>query len=270
MTKILTVQNLHYEYNKTSLISSVSFEIEAGTFTVIAGNNESGKTTLLKLLAGLLPSQKSVIAEFGYVNSKRFYDTARFFGICIEDMHHRFLFEDVYQEMIFSLENLNDSVKDIEKKVSQMAKLFKNVKMLDKKIVDLTNSEKQELTLMIALLHEPKVLLLDDGFKMMTYQTKKKVITILKQLQDQGLTILLTTTNLEDVLETNADRVLVLYQGKIVMEGAPLAVLQEEKILNEVGLELPFMIDLSLKLKFYEVFDQVETSMDRMVDALWK
>ena len=54
------------------------------------------------------------------------------------------------------------------------------------------------------------------------------------------------------------------------MEGEPLSVLQEEKILNQIGLELPFMVDLSLKLKFYEVYDRIETDMDRMVNDLWK
>ena len=58
--------------------------------------------------------------------------------------------------------------------------------------------------------------------------------------------------------------------GEIIMEGKPSSVLREEKILNRIGLELPFMIDLSLKLEFYELLDNEITDMDRMVDTLWK
>ena len=77
-----------------------------------------------------------------------------------------------------------------------------------------------------------------------------------------------TTTNLEEIIDS--DYTYVLNNGNIIMEGQPLSILREESILNRAGLELPFMIDLSLKLEFYELLNEEITDMDRMVDTLWK
>ena len=74
--------------------------------------------------------------------------------------------------------------------------------------------------------------------------------------------------NLEEIMDS--DYTYVLNDGNIVMEGTPLQVLKEEKLLNQFGLELPFMVDLSLKLEFYELIEGVITDMDRMVNTLWK
>ena len=104
---------------------------------------------------------------------------------------------------------------------------------------------------------------------MMNKKTKEKIISILKhRVKKDQLTVILTTMNLEDILDSNYTY--VLNQGNIVMEGVPLNILKEEKLLSQVGLELPFMIDLSLKLKFYELIKEIITDMDGMVNTLWK
>ena len=103
----------------------------------------------------------------------------------------------------------------------------------------------------------------------MNKKTKEKVLRIIKnRIQKDHLTVILTTMNLEEILDS--DYTYVLSNGSIVMEGNPLKIVKEERLLNQVGLELPFMIDLSLKLEFYELLTGVITDMDRMVNILWK
>lgn len=269
MQKIIKVENLSYAYQKEKIFNNLSLLIDEASFTAIVGNNASGKTTLIKLIAGLLPNNNSIIAQYAYVNSKKMYLTNNFYGICLDTMIDNFLASDVYSELTFPLENLNMHKDLIEKRVLEIARLFKNTKMLDKKIEDLTICEKKELIIMIALLHKPKVLLLDNMFSMMPKESKKKIIRILKKLQkEEKLTIIMTTTNLKDVVD--CDYVIVIHRGKIVMEGKTNAVLNEDDILNRVGLELPFMENLSKKLQFYEVIDKVYQNMDNLVNDLWK
>ena len=81
-------------------------------------------------------------------------------------------------------------------------------------------------------------------------------------------TIILSTNNLEDTI--NTDYLYILDKGKIVVEGAPLTVLKEDTLINRLGLTLPFMVDLSLKLKFYELIDDIELDMEALVNKLWK
>lgn len=269
MEKALEINNLQFSYPGKKVFHGLSMTIEKGSFTTIIGNNKSGKTTLIKLICGLLDGQKSIIAGYAYVNNQRIHDNSRFFGVVFSDVEGKFLFDNVYKEMAFPLENLNIPVDKIEDKIIEIAKEFAITEMLDKKIEDLTNSEKQELLVAISLLHEPKMLLLDNAFSMMTKKTKEKILKILKnRIQKDHLTVLLTTMNLEEIVDSNYTY--VLNEGNIVMEGNPLQILKEDRVLNKVGLELPFMIDLSLKLEFYELLTGIITDMDRMVDILWK
>ena len=269
MEKALEIKNLQFNYPEKEVFHNLSLTIEKGSFVTLIGNNKSGKTTLIKLICGLLDGKKSISAGYAYVNNQRIHDNSRFFGVVFSDVEGKFLFNNVYKEMAFPLENLNIPVDKIENKIIELAKEFGITEILDKKIEDLTNSEKQELLIAISLLHDPKILLLDNAFSMMNKKTKEKIISILKhRVKKDQLTVILTTMNLEDILDSNYTY--VLNQGNIVMEGVPLNILKEEKLLSQVGLELPFMIDLSLKLKFYELIKEIITDMDGMVNTLWK
>ncbi|MBR2247524.1 MAG: hypothetical protein IJ880_10920, partial [Bacilli bacterium] len=96
-----------------------------------------------------------------------------------------------------------------------------------------------------------------------------EILKILKYLQEKDkLTIILTTGNLNNTIDS--DYLYILSEGKIVLEGKPLEVLEKDNLLNRLGLELPFMIDLSVKLKDYNLVDNIKLDMDRMVKDLWK
>lgn len=267
--KILEIKNLNYSYENKKVINNLSLSIEEQSFTTIVGNNTSGKTTLIKLICGLLDSKDSIIANYSYIDSNKIHSHSKLFGVVFSNSNNKLLFNDVYSEMIFPLENLNYEKQDIEKEIIEIAKEFKNKKIIDKKIETLTESEKQELLIMIALLHKPKILLLDNPFTMMSKETKNKVIKVLKEkIEKDGLTVVLTTSNLEEIIDS--DYSYVISMGKIIMEGIPSSIFKEETILNKVGLELPFMIDLSHKLEFYELIKEDMLDMEKMVNALWK
>ena len=269
MANILSIKNLNFSYKKNIIFKNFNLEVEEKKFISIVGNNTSGKTTLIKLIAGVLPSNNSITIGYSYINDKRFHDHSKELGITYGNKLDSFLFDDVYKEMAFPLENLNIEPKEIEKRIIDLSKFFEITKLLDKKTYDLTNSEKQQLLIVIALLHNPKLLLLDNPFSMMNLSLKNKVIDkLIKYQKENDLTILLTTINLEDTIKT--DYVYVINSGNIVVEGKPLTVMQEDRILNKLGLNLPFTIDLSLKLVFYDLLDEIEVDINRMVDILWK
>ena len=78
----------------------------------------------------------------------------------------------------------------------------------------------------------------------------------------------MSSNNLD--LSTESSKLIILNKGEVVLDGDTLDVLKEDSLLNKVGLDLPFMIDLSIKLKYYDLLDDIEFDMDRMVDKLWK
>lgn len=86
--------------------------------------------------------------------------------------------------------------------------------------------------------------------------------------EENKISIIMTCSNLDDSLY--GDYLYVIKDSQIILEGKPLEVLENDNIINKVGLELPFMIDLSVKLRDYELLTTIETDMDRMVNILWK
>lgn len=266
---IIDIKNLNYSYDKSIIFKNFSLKIEEGSFISIAGNNTSGKTTLIKLIAGLLPNNNSIAIGYYYLDSKRRYDHSKDIGVVFGNNLTSFLFDDVYKEMAFPLENLNYPKEKIEARILEVSKFFGINKLLDKKISDLTNCEKQELLIAISLLHNPKILLLDSPYSMMDLKTKNKFRKkIMEYHKKYKTTIILTTLDLEDTIDS--DYLYIINKGSIALEGKPLVVLKEDTLLNRLGLSLPFMIDLSIKLKYYDLLDDIELDMDGMVDRLWK
>ena len=128
--------------------------------------------------------------------------------------------------------------------------------------------EKILYQLLIALLNKPKLLLLDNIDKYFTKKEINNLFNFFKMYKEKyGLTLLITTINLEISLYT--DFIYIIDQGKIALNGTPFNVLQKDNTINKIGLSLPFMIDLSVKLRDYELVDELETDIDRMIDKLW-
>lgn len=91
---------------------------------------------------------------------------------------------------------------------------------------------------------------------------------IIDYRSENEISIIMTVSNLEDSL--SGDYLYIIKDSKVVLKGKPIDVLEKDNVINKIGLELPFMIDLSVKLRDYELITNIETDMDRLVNILWK
>ena len=145
----------------------------------------------------------------------------------------------------------------------KLSKLLKtSIRKLDKK-----NTIK--LQLLITLLCRPKVLFIDN---IMSYFNKKEVNElneILKYfINEYKTTIIITTIDLNNTI--NSDYLIIFNENKIILEGDPIKVLEKDNIINKENLDLPFMIDLSSKLKDYDLIKQIELDKEQLINKLWK
>lgn len=264
---LISVKNLDYKKNKKEILKDINLNIDEGSFVSIIGSNSSGKTTLLKIISGLIPTNNKVSINHGYISLKREHKDIVKLGLVFNDLN-KFLFNDVYEELTFPLENLNIESEEQQKIILNLADFLEINDLLDKKTDDLKQEEKQLVLIALALIHKPQILILDNPFSMMKTSTKQRIISKLKQLQKvENTTIILSTNNLEDIVDT--DYTYVLDNGEIVIEGKTLSVLQEDILLKKLGIELPFSINLSLMLKFYEIYDNLETDYNEVIKKLW-
>ena len=104
----------------------------------------------------------------------------------------------------------------------------------------------------------------------MSHLEKEEFMSFLEQLRTRGITIVVSSSSLDEVVYTINSIIYVLDKGMIVSNGDMLEVLSDDSLLNKIGLELPFMVDLSVKLEYYNLTDKINLSPLGMVEHLWK
>lgn len=251
----LEISDLNFSYNKKTIFENLNLKIKEGDFLFITGSTSCGKTTLIKILAGLIKTNIKTLEK-------------KEIGIVFDNPENFFVAETVKEEISFTLINLKYKKTEIEKKVKEITSLLKIEYLLDYNPHSLSGGEKELVSLAAALINNPKLLLIDGTFAMLDELTKEKIMKLLKKLnKEQKLTIICTTANLEDVLY---GKELVLIDKKVVLKEKIKNAFNDEKIFKKYNLELPFLASLSHKLKYYGLIDKIILNMDKMVNELWK
>lgn len=262
---IIEIKNLNYK----NIFHDFNLSLEKEKFIALAGTNNSGKTTLLKLIGSLISTNKSIYYNntlIEEINKKELFSEI---GVILLEEKMNFIYSSVEEELFNILENLPIEQKEKTKKYQKIIKLLKMENILTEEPNSLTRINKVKLLVATTLISAPKVILIDNICSIITKNETKEILKILETLnKKEKITIIMTTSNLDEVIET--DYLYILENGKVAMEGAPLEVLKQDNKINKLGLSIPFMIDLSVKLNDYNVVEDIETDMDRMVDILWK
>ena len=265
---MIKITNLNFNYKSKQLFNGLNMEIEKGKITSIIGPNGSGKSTLVKILIGLYNYNGTIKINDILLLKDNIKEIRKSVGVVFTNPDNQFVAETVMDDIAFTLENMNYKKKDIRKKIEEITKYLGIYDILEYNPHDLNSNQKQLVSLASALVHDPKILILDEALTMLDPFDKEKILNILKELNNKGLTILNISHDIEDTLIS--DKIYVLNEGKIVLSGTKEEVYKEENILHNLGFELPFMVELSNRLMFYDLIDHVIYDMEEMVDILWK
>lgn len=255
---IIKISNLTF----AELFNNFNINFKENKLNFISGPNNCGKTTLIRILNNQYPIVDSITVKNKLLEEYTIEEYSKLVK-CI-----------IPEEIIFSCETLDEEVTYINNSLNQteykeLLKDLKLKKIKTEQINDLTEQEKIKVQLLLGIISNAEIILIDN---IGTYFTQKEMIEIIKVLKNyqekKSLTIIFTTSDLEDTL--NGDYLFIISESNIVLEGAPIDVLQKDNVINKVGLNVPFMVDLSVKLRDYELINEIELDMDRMVEKLWK
>ncbi len=259
---IISVKNLNYK----SLFKDLNLNFTKNKIIFISGSNKCGKTTLIKLLSSMIVSENTVYYNNKDINLMSSYDFSTKISTLILYKKIEFNFSTLNQELLFKLDKLDIDEKEKKQRYDYFIKLFDLKNDLYTNINELSFIKKTNILLVKALITKPKVLLLDDLFLNLNEKDSIDILKILKSIDD--LTIISTINTLE--FADQSDYMYILSKGKLILGGKTIEVLKEDSLLNKIGLELPFMVDLSIKLKYYDLLSDIELNMERMVNILWK
>ena len=253
----LVIDSLNY-----NILDNISFSLEKGTFTALIGKSGSGKSMLLNCIAGLYNYNGNIIIDGNVItkSAKMSENIGIFTGLFT--LSSKTTLENVMEPLI----NLGLKHDEAKKKAYEVSKKLGIESLIYKDINVLSYSEKKMVCILKSIIHSPSVTLLDNAFDSLDLNYKNKLISYLKSIK-KGI-IIFTTNNQEDLML--ADNIIVLKNGKIIEKGTRDSLFLKESVFTKNGIKLPFIIDLSHKLKSYELIDHLVYSNEDMVNELWK
>lgn len=269
MGKIIEIQDLTFSHGEYEIFHKLSLSIDENTIYTVLGKTGSGKSTLARILVGLEETHDYIKICDLYLNPKNLKSIQDMTAILFENSEVTFVTNTVLEEISFPLQELGYSKKEIDKEVKLISKDFLVEPLLFRNVHGLSAGEKQLVALAAHLIAKPKLLVLDEALSMLDKCTKMRIWEMLKQYQQKNkMTILHFTDDSEDIVE--GTDVLILSDGKVILQGDINTALQSEKQFIANQLELPFIADLSNKLRYYNTIPSIETDLEKLVDAIWK
>lgn len=269
MKEIIKIEHLSFKYHEDYLFKDFNLKINENEFISIIGPSGSGKTTLVKILSGLL-KYDGYVNIGGYLVDKFYQKRIRsILGITNHQYRLNFIGETVLDNLVYILENLEYPEKEIKKEVEDIISLFQLESIKDKTYQELNNSERQKAIIASILINKPSAIILDECIHQLNVNDRNTVMHAIKKYHhDYHTTIILITNDIEDTLAS--ERMIVLNKGSILFDDIPEKVYQEEKKLNNIGIKVPFIVELSNNLKLYNLIDKTYLNEDKLVDSIWK
>lgn len=268
MDNIVEIIDLNFKYSDKVIFNNFNLNIRRGSFTSIIGPNGSGKSTLMKLIVGLLKCDTTIRVDGITMSIDTYKEIRRKIGIVFENPDNQFVSETVMDEIAFALENMNYDKKEIRDRVKEVGVLLNIEDLMEKEPHGLSGGQQELISLACALAIKPQIIVLDEALDMLDNAQREKILKILVKLNEQGVTVINITHNSEELLY--GTDIIIMNNGELQENGETKEILRKEKSFKQNGLELPFVVDLSYKLKYYGLVDDIVLDMDELVNKIWK
>lgn len=265
----IEIKNLNFSYDQTQdVVKDVSFVVKKGSYTTLIGHNGSGKSTIAKLIIGLLEKEKgSILIDGEELSLVTIEGIRRKIGIVFQNPDNQFIGATVRDDIAFGLENHQVAPSEMDEIIENYAKEVGMSEYLDHEPTRLSGGQKQRVAIAGILSMKPEILILDEATSMLDPEGKEDINNLVKQLhKENNMTILSITHDVEEVLKS--DHVIVMYEGRIVKDGTPSEVMKNEEELVRLKLAAPYSVRLANELKKLGIPVKQAWDMEGMVDEL--
>ena len=276
MANFIEVKDLVYRYSKEQgddnlcpAIDHVSIEIKRGEYIAIAGSNGSGKSTLARCLNGLLlPTEGEILVDGMDTNDDDLiWDIRKKIGMVFQNPDNQIVSSMVEDEVAFGPENIGIENPELRKRVDNALKSVGMYEYRNREAHKLSGGQKQRIAIAGAVAMRPDCIVFDEPTAMLDPKGRSQVMKVIRELNNQGITIILITHFMEEVAE--ADRVLVMKSGKLLADSVPEDVFADTNLIESAGLEIPAAVLLRNELIENGISLSHEViNKDDLVDAL--
>lgn len=230
-------------------VDKVNFEIDEGSFVAVLGHNGSGKSTLAKMLNALYVPTKGKILVCGIDTSdeNRTYDIRSQAGMVFQNPDNQLVSTVVEEDVAFGPENMGVEPAEIRRRVDEALRVVRMSDHAESAPHMLSGGQKQRIAIAGVLAMQPKVMIFDESTAMLDPMGREEVLSTVRRInRERGITVIWITHFMEEAAQ--ADRVIVMDDGCIVMDGTPREVFSRVDEVKRIGLDVPGMTELALEL----------------------
>jgi energy-coupling factor transport system ATP-binding protein len=280
MNSIIKAEHVWFDYSEEGtqampeVLRDLSVEIERGGFTAILGHNGSGKSTLAKLFNGILTPKRGRVTVDGLdtANEELLFEIRKRVGMVFQNPDNQIVATTVEEDVAFGPENLGVPSAQIRQRVDEALKTVGMEEYARRGPHQLSGGQKQRVAIAGIIAMFPECIIFDESTAMLDPKGRREIIDTIKELnRDRKITVILITHYMNEAIE--ADRVIVMNDGKIELDGTPEEVFSQVEALRGMGLDVPQATELLYLLEreglpFPRGILQEEDAADAIVRAL--
>ena len=269
-----------YEQNKDVVeaskctINDVSFTINKGEYVALIGHNGSGKSTIAKIIVGILEAftdgneNDGVYIDGIKMTENNYQSLQKKIGMVFQNPDNQFIGSTVQDDIAFSLENVAMPYDQMKVLVEEYSKKVGMYEYLSREPSSLSGGQKQRVAISGTLVRHPEILVLDEATSMLDPQGRNDIRTLIRNMKKENpdLTIISITHDIEEAYQS--DHVIVINKGKVVKEGTPDDVFSDEVLMKKIDLTIPFYKQLKNELEKYGIDINGVDNIDELVDRL--
>ncbi|MBP3201931.1 MAG: energy-coupling factor transporter ATPase [Lachnospiraceae bacterium] len=238
--------------SKKRVIDDISFSVNEGDFVCIIGKNGSGKSTLAKCLNGLIIPTGGDVLIYGMntKNEEQLIDIRKNIGMAFQNPDNQIVASIVEEDVAFGMENLGFSPEEMDKRIDESLKILGIQELRFAQTSKISGGQKQKVSLAGILCMKSKILVLDEPTSMIDKNGRLDLLNKVYELnKKEKITVILISHYIEEI--SFADRVIVMNQGKIILDDTPKNVVLKDELLNNAGIELPYITRMAKELKSF-------------------
>ncbi|PAE14868.1 energy-coupling factor transporter ATPase [Virgibacillus sp. 7505] len=262
--------SFRYEEEQPYVLRNVSFQVEAGEWLAIIGHNGSGKSTIAKLMNGLLfPTEGEIIINGIPLNEENIWEIRRQVGMVFQNPDNQFVGTTVRDDVAFGLENCGVPRSEMMNRITSSLEQVRMQDYLLHEPYRLSGGQKQRVAIAGVLAISPSVIILDEATAMLDPLGRKEILDTVHRVQaEQQLGLITITHDLNEVMQ--AHRVLVMNDGEIWTTTVPRELVKRETELQQIGLDVPFVTQLAHALERQGIIlSEQPIDHEELLDALW-
>ena len=252
---IIIIDHLSFSYQreeeeqKKKAVDQVSLTFRKGSFTAILGKNGSGKSTLAKQLNGLLLPTEGVVYVGGFDTreEEHVWDVRQTAGMVFQNPDNQLVSAIVEDDVAFGPENLGVDPEEIRRRVDKSLEAVNMGQFRKKPPHLLSGGQKQRIAIAGVVAMKPQCIIFDEPTAMLDPKGRQEIMSIIRELHEEGITVILITHFMEEAAE--AERVIVMNEGKVLLDGSPAQVFSQRQLLQSVNLDIPLAVELAGKIR---------------------